>query len=129
MDARSVQSLEGVHPALAAVAHLAWAGLPTMDGLTFVVTEGLRSQERQAQLVKSGASRTMHSKHVVGKAFDIAAVVDGKISWEFSLYQRLAGELLAAAKELGVNLVWGGSWASFKDGVHFELDDPVYNHA
>lgn len=127
MDARSVKSLEGVHPALAAVAHLAWARLP--DGLSFVVTEGLRSQERQAQLVKAGASRTLNSKHVTGRAFDIAALLDGKVSWEFTLYERLAGEMKAAAQELGVNLEWGGDWTSFVDGPHFQLGEPTYNHA
>jgi len=29
--------------------------------------------------------------------------------------------------ELGVKIVWGGSWASFKDGPHFELDRSVYH--
>jgi peptidoglycan L-alanyl-D-glutamate endopeptidase CwlK len=31
-----------------------------------------------------------------------------------------------AAAELGVAIVWGGDWKSFKDGPHFELDKKVY---
>ena len=27
-----------------------------------------------------------------------------------------------AAKELGVNIVWGGDWKSFKDGPHFQIE-------
>lgn len=32
----------------------------------------------------------------------------------------------AAAKELGVLIVWGGDWTSFRDGPHFELDRKAY---
>jgi peptidoglycan L-alanyl-D-glutamate endopeptidase CwlK len=32
----------------------------------------------------------------------------------------------AAAKELGVSIVWGGDWRTFKDGPHFELDRKFY---
>ena len=39
----------------------------------FTVLEGKRTVERQAQLVKDGASKTMKSKHLTGKAVDIAA--------------------------------------------------------
>ena len=36
---------------------------------------------------------------------------------------RTIGEL---ADELGVAIVWGGSWKSFVDQPHFELDRKVY---
>lgn len=119
----SEQRLVGVHPHLVNVVRLALARSP----LDFSITEGLRTKERQAQLVASGASRTMNSRHLTGHAVDLAAYVDGHLSWDWPLYRRLADEaMLPAAKELGIAIVWGGSWVSFKDGPHFELDRKVY---
>ena len=37
------------------------------------VTEGLRSLERQKELVKKGASKTLKSKHIDGMAVDVVA--------------------------------------------------------
>ncbi|MCA3281062.1 MAG: M15 family metallopeptidase [Roseomonas sp.] len=31
-----------------------------------------------------------------------------------------------AAREYGVPIIWGGDWASFPDGPHFELDRVKY---
>jgi peptidoglycan L-alanyl-D-glutamate endopeptidase CwlK len=31
-----------------------------------------------------------------------------------------------AAKQEGVNIVWGGDWRTFKDGPHFELTRKDY---
>jgi peptidoglycan L-alanyl-D-glutamate endopeptidase CwlK len=42
------------------------------------------------------------------------------------LYDVLAVAMKQAAKDLGVSIVWGGDWVTFKDGPHFELDRKVY---
>lgn len=92
--------------------------LTTVD---FLVLEGLRSLARQAQLVAEGHSQTIHSKHCIGRAVDLAALKDGKISWDWPLYEEIAKAMKAAAAELKVPLTWGGEWKTLKDGPHFEL--------
>jgi hypothetical protein len=43
--------------------------------------EDLRTRERQAALVARGASRTMNSRHLTGRAVDLVALGGGEISW------------------------------------------------
>ena len=50
------------------------------------------------------------------------AVEPGEIRWDWPLYEQIGAAMKAAAKDLGVPIVWGGDWASFRDGPHFELD-------
>jgi peptidoglycan L-alanyl-D-glutamate endopeptidase CwlK len=93
-----------------------------LSPVDFVVTEGLRTAARQRQLVAEGASRTMHSKHIVGRAIDVAALDNGTVSWNFELYRQIANAFKEAAGMLGVAIEWGGDW-KFKDGPHFQLKD------
>jgi peptidoglycan L-alanyl-D-glutamate endopeptidase CwlK len=87
----------------------------------FSITEGIRSKERQQQLYDEGKSQTLNSKHIVGKAVDIAVFVDGAVTWDMKYYKQVAEHILAVAKLNDVSLTWGGNWKSFKDGPHFEL--------
>lgn len=122
LSERSHQRLQGVHPDLQRVVLLA----ATLTDTDFIVTEGLRTVERQRQLVAKGASQTMNSRHITGHAVDLAATVDGEVRWDWPLYHRLAAAMKEAARQLGIRMVWGGDWRSFKDGPHFELDRHVY---
>lgn len=117
---RDMQRLSGVHPDLVRVISRARASAD------FVVTEGLRSTERQRQLVASGASQTMASRHLTGHAVDVAALVGGVVRWDWPLYDRLAQAVKKAAAEEEVAIVWGGDWPKFRDGPHFELDRGRY---
>lgn len=116
LNARSLKSLTGVHPDLVRVVRRAAALTP----IDFVVTEGLRTLARQRQLVAAGASKTLKSRHITGHAVDLAAVVAGKVRWDWPLYAKLATAMKAAAAQEGVKLEWGGDW-KFKDGPHFQL--------
>ena len=118
LSQRSRTRLTGVHPALIAVVERAILRTP----LDFLVTEGLRSRARQAALVRAGASRTLKSRHLTGHAVDIAALVEGRIRWDWPLYPRIAEAFKAAAAEQDTPIVWGGDWPSLRDGPHFELD-------
>jgi len=126
--ARDRERLVGVHPGLARVVERARAAVP------FIVTEGLRTPERQAALVKAGASRTLKSRHLTGHAVDLAYWLDdgdgspetGEIRWDWPLYGQIAAAMKAAATVEAVNIVWGGDWRSFRDGPHFELDRKAY---
>ena len=92
----------------------------------FMVVEGLRTPERQALLVKAGASRTRNSRHLTGHAVDVAAMVDGQVRWDWPLYPRIAAAFKAAAVRQGTPIVWGGDWTRLRDGPHFELDRKVF---
>ncbi len=119
---RSIERLQGVHPDLVRVVERA-IDLTPVD---FTVLEGLRSPERQQTLVASGASQTLNSRHITGHAVDLGAWVDNQVDWSWPLYAKIANAMKAAAKELGVAIVWGGDWRTFKDGPHFELDRKFY---
>lgn len=121
-DARSAKSLEGVHADLVKVMNLA-----RDKGAKFIVIEGLRSLERQRQLVAMGASQTMNSRHLTGHAVDVVPVdSNGKISWDWPLYHIIAPIIKSAAEELDIPVKWGGDWVSFKDGPHWELSRSKY---
>lgn len=122
LSARCRSRLKGVHPDLVAVVEAALARSP----VPFIVTEGVRTPERQAALVRVGASRTLKSRHLTGHAVDVAAIVDGRIRWDWPLYARIAEAFKAAALEQKTPIVWGGDWKTLRDGPHFELDRKVF---
>ena len=99
------------------------------------IIEGLRSQERQNELVAQGKSKTKFGKHVQGKAVDIAPYpIDWKARDDFHY---LGGFMLGMAASMGIKIRWGGDWNasslfkgqrttkdnSFDDLVHFEILD------
>ena len=119
---KSLERLDGVHPDLVAVVKLAI----TKTTVDFTVLEGLRTHERQKQLVASGASKTMKSRHLTGHAVDLGALIGGKVEWSWPLYDQIAVAMKAAAKELDIEIEWGGDWKSFKDGPHYQLARSAY---
>jgi peptidoglycan L-alanyl-D-glutamate endopeptidase CwlK len=123
LDPRSERNLRGVNENLVAVVRRAAEIVQDRDdGLGFIVIEGLRTEQRQAELVKAGASRTMNSRHLIGQAVDLAATVRGSVRWDWPLYGSLAAAMKQAAAELGVVITWGGDWRSFRDGPHFQIE-------
>lgn len=122
LSKRSRQSMQGVHPDLIRVIERA-IGVTRVD---FMVIEGMRSADRQAALVKSGASQTQNSRHLTGHAVDVAAWVDGAVRWDWPLYPQIAEAFKTSAKALDVPLVWGGDWPRLRDGPHFELCRKAY---
>lgn len=122
LGARSLERLEGVHPDLVAVVKLAIQ----KTEIDFTVLEGLRTKERQVQLVASGASRTMNSRHLTGHAVDLGAMLNGKVEWSWPLYDKIAKAMKEAAEELNIPVEWGGDFKSFKDGPHWQLSRDKY---
>lgn len=122
LSERSLKRLTGVQPRLVTLVREA-AALSPVD---FMVTEGLRTPERQAALVRAGASRTQRSRHLTGHAVDVAALVEGQVRWDWPLYPRIAAAFKAAAARQGTAIVWGGDWTRLRDGPHFELDWRVF---
>ena len=122
LGAKSKIRLKGVHPDMVKVIERA-IQVSTVD---FTVLEGLRTIERQKTLVTSGASQTMNSRHLTGHAVDLGAWIEDEVRWDWPLYAQINDAVQKAAKELGIPIVWGGGWRTFKDGPHFELDRKTY---
>lgn len=134
---RSLLNLRGVHPDLVRVVKRA-ISISTID---FTVIEGLRSPTRQKELVASGASRTMKSRHITGHAVDVAPYVGGKVRWDWPLFIPIAEAMKEAARLENVKIRWGGTWGlladapqinmsvlhkKFPDGPHYELPAVFY---
>lgn len=123
MDVRSEKNLEGVHPDLQRV--IRNAVMP--QDLQLVVTEGLRTPERQAKLLAEGKSKTSNSRHLTGHAIDFALFhPNGKVTWDYQQYERAAQAVKASAKAEGIPIKWGGDWLNFKDGTHVQLTWDAY---
>jgi len=114
---KSIKNLEGVHKDLVKVVELAISRSP----IDFTVNEGLRSISRQKMLVSTGKSKTMNSRHLTGHAVDLVPWIDGKPSWDWDHYYPIADTVKGCAKELGVDIEWGGGWKSFPDAPHWQL--------
>lgn len=100
---RSLQKLSGVNPDLVSVMKKA-ISISTQD---FTIIEGIRSVERQRELVKAGKSQTMNSRHITGDAIDLVA---WPVSWEHDLFMPIADAVIKAAKDCDVAVRWGGNW-------------------
>ncbi|EEX9090297.1 M15 family metallopeptidase, partial [Escherichia coli] len=74
---RSENNLDGVKRELVAVVRRALE----LTEVDFGITEGLRTKERQKQLVAEGKSQTMNSRHLTGDAVDVVAYMGSQVSW------------------------------------------------
>lgn len=99
---RSLSRLVGVDSKLVSVIKRAIE----ITEVDFTVLEGVRTLSRQRQLVASGASQTLQSKHLTGDAVDLGAFIEGQISWEEKYYYEIADSMRIAALELGVSVRW-----------------------
>jgi peptidoglycan L-alanyl-D-glutamate endopeptidase CwlK len=126
---RSKQRLKGVDSRLISVLN------EVVKYFDITVIEGLRSQERQNELVAQGKSKTKFGKHVQGKAVDIAPY---PIDWNArDDFHYLGGFVLGVASKMGIDVRWGGDWSdsslsknarttkdnNFDDLVHFEIKE------
>ncbi|CBY25480.1 TPA: M15 family metallopeptidase [Yersinia enterocolitica] len=119
----SEHNLRNIHPDLVLIVRRAL----TLSPLDFRVIEGVRSLERQRQLVRNGSSKTLNSRHLTGHAVDLAPLINNKIPWEdWQAFDQVAKAMKQAAQEMELPLQWGGDWKTFKDGPHFELPREVY---
>ena len=119
----SLANLKGVNTKLVNVLN------QTIKHFDFTVIEGVRSLETQKSYVDKGASKTMSSKHLLGRAVDIAPYPVDYDNIKRFIY--LGGIVLGIASQLGVKLRWGMDWdmdtyvkdTKFIDAGHFEMVD------
>ena len=131
---RTKENLMNVNPVLSAVAVFAMLYFSEVD---FTVTEGKRTPERQAQLVKQGASQTYKSYHVDNdgnpidaEAFDAypidpktgKLVTDNKTEYQKELWNKLNKGIQGAATMLSVKITWGGTWKTLVDMPHWQME-------
>lgn len=140
IPASGLERLKGVHPVLSGLVR----EIADRCEIPFTVIEGLRSAERQRQLVAAGASKTQNSRHLTGHAVDLwpldpitgkalpsdAAFPQGSAAAK-AASARLWADLRAistvamtVAKERGILIEWGGSWGW--DAPHFQLNRSAY---
>lgn len=133
----SLDKLDGVHPKLQMIVSEVMA----MQVMDFRVVEGVRTVERQKQLVAAGKSKTMLSKHLVqrdgfGHAVDLYPYpidmdkVNKGDSREISRFGVLAGLVKAVAFSHNVRVVSGMDWDNdgetldhtFFDAPHIQIE-------
>jgi peptidoglycan L-alanyl-D-glutamate endopeptidase CwlK len=126
---KSRENLEGVSPALVSLFE------EVVKHFDCTVLEGVRTPERQKSLVNMGKSKTLESKHLMGKAVDVAPY---PVHWPrkeseyyakaLARYYYFGGFVKAMATAMGIKIRWGGDWdgdtevndQSFDDLPHFE---------
>lgn len=119
--------LRGVHQDLADVIREA----ARRSDVPFTVTEGLRTADRQRDLVARGASKTVNSRHLTGHAVDLwpldpetgRALPSGTKAAEARLWadlRAIAAVVKTVATERRVIVEWGGDWGW--DAPHFQLN-------
>ena len=106
LSQRSLDRLDGVDERLVRVV----CDAIKLTAVDFGVSEGLRTEERQKELVAKGASKTMKSKHLEGKAVDLVGYIGSQVSWEVTTYDDIADAVKMAAKAEGVKVRWGAAW-------------------
>ena len=93
------------------------------------IIEGLRTSERQEELLKKGATKVKYSKHMEGKAVDLSPY---PIDWKNrDGFHYMGGMIRGRAKQLDIMVRWRGDWDSdgdvkdngFDDLVHVEILD------
>jgi len=101
--------------------------------MDFSIVCGYRDKGEQNRLFKLRKSKVLwpNSKHnhLPAKAMDCVPFVGRRLSWNKLHCCVLAGLILAAGREEGMRLRWGGNWdmdsepitdQDFQDLVHFE---------
>lgn len=94
--------------------------------MDFSILETTRTVEQQIKNINKGASTTIKSRHIPSftksglcEAIDIAPY---PINWKnIERFKKLSEHIFKKAKELGIEIEWGGNWTSLKDYPHYQL--------
>ena len=103
---RSILEMKGVDKRLFEIVKAAI----NITELDFAVIDGVRTKAEQRALVEAGASWTMNSKHLTGRAIDFVPLVANKMCWNIESCAIVAEAMRTAAREQGVRIRWGGAW-------------------
>ncbi|AQW91339.1 M15 family metallopeptidase [Elizabethkingia anophelis] len=134
---RSLKNLDGVHPNLVKVMKAAIVNSP----VDFTITEGVRTLKRQQELFAQGRTKPgikvtnadgvkNKSNHQAkadgfGHAVDLYPFFLGQVQVNhkdtIKNLKLISDHIKKIAKELGINITWGGDWKSPYDPPHFEI--------
>ena len=106
LSTRSIDRMAGIEPDLIEMVKTAI----TLTKVDFGVTCGMRTLAEQEALVAKGASKTMKSKHLEGRAVDLVAYVGSNVTWSLNMYDDLADAMAEASRKHGIPLKWGAAW-------------------
>ena len=141
----SIQKMSGVHPKLIELMKTAISDSP----YDFKIVQGLRSAEYQNSLYQQGRTKpgkivtkldgyNRKSNHQAksdgyGHAVDIAVCghyndngIYVKYTTDTEMFDNkklveISKHIKAVAKDMGLNIVWGGEWKTLYDTPHYEL--------
>lgn len=126
VDSDSIYRLREVDYRLAAVMLRGFHLAKPLTPVAWRVTSTVRTEREQAELLRRGATRTLDSAHLHGRAVDVAALsADRKVYIvKPDPYRVLADCVAQAVLEIGLtapDVFWGGNWQKLRDYGHFEL--------
>lgn len=127
LSTKSLRLLDDVHDDLARVCRRAIIE----TSVDFGVSEGLRTRQRQEQLLFQKKTTTLHSLHLRQKdgfahAIDVFAWVNDQVSWQPKYYGPIVQAFMTAAIALGVQIQCGHLWKDFHDSPHIQLNPKFY---
>ena len=115
---RSKERLRGIDARLVSVLN------ELVKIMDVTIIKGLRSEQRQEKLLKEGSTKTKFSKHITGKAVDLAPY---PIDWnDRDRFHYMGGMIRGIAKQLNVPVRWGGDWDSDGETKDNKFDDLVH---
>jgi peptidoglycan L-alanyl-D-glutamate endopeptidase CwlK len=115
---RSKERLRGIDARLVSVLN------ELVKIMDVTIIEGLRSEQRQEKLLKEGSTKTKFSKHITGKAVDLAPY---PIDWnDRDRFHYMGGMIRGIAKQLNVPVRWGGDWDGDGETKDNKFDDLVH---
>lgn len=121
---RSLDNLIGVNKELVKIVYRALE----LSETDFTVVEGVRTIEKQKEYVARGVSKTMNSYHIPnhngGRAVDIYPYYNSsvQVTPTEDRWAMIYCAMMQAAKELNEVITWGGSWKSFIDKPHYQIE-------
>lgn len=118
----SLKNLAEAHPLLQKVVAQFQKDFPDVQ---FQINDAQRGRPEQETAFKKRTSNAHfgQSAHNFKPAVALDIYVRPVQFAKWGPYALFAKEFLASAARVGVDLTWGGSWKTIKDGPHFELSD------
>lgn len=107
----SRKHLSEVHPHLVRLAERALELSP----IDFSIIDGLRTMAEQREYVRTGASKTLNSRHLTGHAVDFAPWINGRIRWEPEPFKPIVRAFILASDELSIPMRSGWDWDRDRD--------------
>jgi len=119
LSAASQARLNGAHPSLKKL----FTAVAETEDIT--ILDGQRGKEAQEKAFSEGHSRAHFGQSAHNWAPALALdVCPYPIDWkDIPRFVALSKVVKAKAKELGVDITYGGDWKSIKDYPHYELSD------